>query len=480
MCQGAVWRRRADGVPATCRRGWWPWWAPTSGARDDRFGDDRQFGERRSWRARRRAENAPPTQAIRKTAPNAADGGRTPAEGVALDRVGALDPRPLGLSLGTVGLLTFALRSTHGSGRITAGPHSHRGRGAVNSRARLGRTSSTVAGAPIDPARTTECSFRCRHLALSYQRATHRHRPCRHNHHRPHAAVTSGARRVLGLGRDGVGSAGSTGWLAWRATLGAASVPILVLLIESSGWRRTGRPSPRPVGDDPHGAGRRPPTSRRYPARRCRRVGRTRARTCSATFATRYRDRPSVAAAPARRLRDGSCDGRRPASLGDRAARRCRLAHRRRPIERPSPLAVGFVIAAVVGTSIAHVALSGGRIRIGDRIRWSYSTIGELVARRDIDGVAPRSWMGTIATIVGINVAVALRGMSDRWTHGLPPMDAERGWSRWCAASSSPSVRSSRSRPRRHPNSPTPISWRAGSRSAPPGSQCWRRRCAWA
>jgi hypothetical protein len=28
-----------------------------------------------------------------------------------------------------------------------------------------------------------------------------------------------------------------------------------------------------------------------------------------------------------------------------------------------------------------------------------------------------------MAVIVAVNVAVALRGFSDRWTHGLPPMD---------------------------------------------------------
>ena len=66
--------------------------------------------------------------------------------------------------------------------------------------------------------------------------------------------------------------------------------------------------------------------------------------------------------------------------------------------------------------------MSDGRIRIGDRVRWTYSTLGEVVAREDLDGVAPRSWVGTVATIVLVNIAVALRGMSDRWTHGLPHM----------------------------------------------------------
>ena len=77
--------------------------------------------------------------------------------------------------------------------------------------------------------------------------------------------------------------------------------------------------------------------------------------------------------------------------------------------------------------SIAHSLLSNGRVRIGDRVRWTYSTLGEVVASEDLDGVAPRSWVGTVATVVLVNVAVALRGMSDRWTHGLPHMgDEER------------------------------------------------------
>ena len=90
----------------------------------------------------------------------------------------------------------------------------------------------------------------------------------------------------------------------------------------------------------------------------------------------------------------------------------------------------GALVAAGVGLaamSLSHRWLSGGRIRLGDRIRWTYSSLGEVVVRDDVDGVAPRHWVGTVATIVLVNVAVALRGMSDRWTHGLPAMgDDER------------------------------------------------------
>ena len=91
---------------------------------------------------------------------------------------------------------------------------------------------------------------------------------------------------------------------------------------------------------------------------------------------------------------------------------------------------VAVVVAAasgIAGMSLAHSLLSDGRVRIGDRVRWTYSTLGEVVASEDLEGVAPRSWVGTVATVVLVNVAVALRGMSDRWTHGLPHMgDEER------------------------------------------------------
>lgn len=97
------------------------------------------------------------------------------------------------------------------------------------------------------------------------------------------------------------------------------------------------------------------------------------------------------------------------------------------PFPWPPVAAVACAGFGIAGMSLSHRLLSGGRIRIGDRVRWTYSSLGEVVVREDVDGVAPRYWVGTVATIVLVNVAVALRGMSDRWTHGLPPMgDDER------------------------------------------------------
>jgi hypothetical protein len=97
------------------------------------------------------------------------------------------------------------------------------------------------------------------------------------------------------------------------------------------------------------------------------------------------------------------------------------------PIPTPSPLAAAGVCIGVLGLAVAPVILAPGRLRLGDRTRWSFATLGEAVTPTDRDGVAPRRWVGMVATVVGLNLAVALRGMSDRWTHGLPAMgDHER------------------------------------------------------
>jgi hypothetical protein len=93
------------------------------------------------------------------------------------------------------------------------------------------------------------------------------------------------------------------------------------------------------------------------------------------------------------------------------------------PMPMPSAAASIALGIAVGGLSLATWVVSGGRIKIGDRLRWTYSSLGEIVVRDDLDGVAPRRWVGAMGTIVVINLAVALRGMSDRWTHGLPAMD---------------------------------------------------------
>lgn len=95
----------------------------------------------------------------------------------------------------------------------------------------------------------------------------------------------------------------------------------------------------------------------------------------------------------------------------------------------PVPPLVPLVAEAIglVATSVGLVVVSRGRLRLGDRTRWSYSSIGEVLAAEDLEGFAPRRWVGAVATVAVMSVAIGLRGMSDRWTHGLAPMgDDER------------------------------------------------------
>ncbi|MEO6569991.1 MAG: hypothetical protein ABIO83_00440 [Ilumatobacteraceae bacterium] len=92
----------------------------------------------------------------------------------------------------------------------------------------------------------------------------------------------------------------------------------------------------------------------------------------------------------------------------------------------PFPVPPLWALAAasmwLTSDSIAHLAAGNGRIRIGDRIRWASSALGEVVVRAERPDLAPRRWVGTVAAVVVLNVAIALRGTSDRWTHGLSPM----------------------------------------------------------
>lgn len=92
------------------------------------------------------------------------------------------------------------------------------------------------------------------------------------------------------------------------------------------------------------------------------------------------------------------------------------------PFTRPPVAAVVALLAGVVGVSIGHWLMSVGRLRPGARTIWSMASIGAGVG----DGVSrsglPIRWATTMATVVALNLAVALRGLSDRWTHGLGAM----------------------------------------------------------
>jgi hypothetical protein len=238
----------------------------------------------------------------------------------------------------------------------------------------------------------------------------------------------SPARLSAGLLLLALGVCGSLVWLVWRvATLELHPVPVLALLLELGGagigavvalalarveTRRTVHASER------H-------DTRRYGFAVADLVGRTRAEDL-------HRDVRSLARAwrhpGGRDLADlaVACvviEGPRRLALVAIAV--FGLLVGVSPIPAPSLAALAALAAGVGGLSLAAVVLSNGRIGVADRLRWSYSSLGEIVVRDDIEGVAPRRWVGTVATIVVINLAVALRGMSDRWTHGLPVMGNE-------------------------------------------------------
>ncbi|MGI9644317.1 MAG: hypothetical protein ACR2O6_03300, partial [Ilumatobacteraceae bacterium] len=94
----------------------------------------------------------------------------------------------------------------------------------------------------------------------------------------------------------------------------------------------------------------------------------------------------------------------------------------RAPFDRPPPSAVGALVAGVVGLSLGTWLLSGGRILPARRFVWSMASVGAGIGDGRSRSGLPIRWATTMATLVALNLAVALRGLSDRWTHGLGPM----------------------------------------------------------
>lgn len=91
-------------------------------------------------------------------------------------------------------------------------------------------------------------------------------------------------------------------------------------------------------------------------------------------------------------------------------------------IETPPWEMVAALLAALTTIATGHWLLSGRQIRPGARLRWSMASVGAgLGDGRSRTGL-PIRWASTMATIVVLNLAVSLRGLSDRWTHGLGPM----------------------------------------------------------
>jgi hypothetical protein len=240
------------------------------------------------------------------------------------------------------------------------------------------------------------------------------------------AASTSSVRRRVGLALLATGTCGSLVWIGWRlATLPLHVIPIVAFLVELLGIAigvvvAVAIASSGPARSVYVETGDR---FGRYSWAVADLVGRTRAEDLhrdvrSVIRSSRHpggRDRAEWALACV--VIDG------PRRLVLVAVAVIGLLLGVSPVPVPHPLVIVALAVGTVGLSLASVVLSGGRIRIGDRLRWSYGSLGEIVVSNDLDGVAPRRWVGTVATFVVVNMALALRGMSDRWTHGLPAME---------------------------------------------------------
>jgi hypothetical protein len=94
----------------------------------------------------------------------------------------------------------------------------------------------------------------------------------------------------------------------------------------------------------------------------------------------------------------------------------------RAPFEMPAWTTLAALVLAQVLFSVSHWLLSGGVLRPGGRLRWSMASVGAGFGDGTSRTGLPIRWTATLATMVALNLAVALRGVSDRWTHGLGAM----------------------------------------------------------
>ncbi len=94
----------------------------------------------------------------------------------------------------------------------------------------------------------------------------------------------------------------------------------------------------------------------------------------------------------------------------------------RAPFERPPTQILVVLLASQLSLTLAHYLLSDGMIRPGARMRWSMASVGAGFGDGTSRTGLPIRWATTLATIVALNLVVSLRGVSDRWTHGLGAM----------------------------------------------------------
>lgn len=95
------------------------------------------------------------------------------------------------------------------------------------------------------------------------------------------------------------------------------------------------------------------------------------------------------------------------------------------PFPTPAPPVAAALIAGVGAVALGTWVLSGGVIRPGDRLVWSMASVGAGVGQGVSRTGLPIRWATTMGSMIVLNLAVALRGLSDRWTHGLGAMPHE-------------------------------------------------------
>ncbi len=231
------------------------------------------------------------------------------------------------------------------------------------------------------------------------------------------------ARRRFATALLAVALAFASAWFAWRlVTLPLHPIPFIVLLIELSGWTggvlvaRGLVTASGPRGVLP------PDDTYRYASVVADRVGRTRAADLQHDLrAATERLTTRSAGGPADRAVIGMLvDGPRRIALVVMLSTGLLVGVA--PSPPPPWWAVGAIATGSFALACCHVVASGRGIHLGDRTRWSFASLGEVVSPTDRADVAPRRWVGTVGAIVVLNLAVGLRGMSDRWTHGLPAM----------------------------------------------------------
>ena len=198
------------------------------------------------------------------------------------------------------------------------------------------------------------------------------------------AVVSTSRRGRGGLALLALGAVALAVWFAWRMSHPVwHPLAVLFLAAELSGAvgavvvgvGLAGAASPRDVFEDE------PRDSHWYAHAVADLVGRTRA-------ADIHRDvRTAVRAAPRWRWRDRA-DATIAAILLDGPRRLAMLVivvvglmFGTTPFGTPPWWAIAALVVGSIAVGLAHVSLGQGRLRPGDRIRWSYGAIGEIVAR---------------------------------------------------------------------------------------------------